>query len=260
METNNHNAQEIALKLSKPKPVVVLPKLEDLYGDIELASLVSKHNELNKLLNAQPKASWIRQHPLAKKKVNGVEVPIDYLPVERVEYLLTTIYTKWRKEIKSVQVIANSIVVTLRLWVLDPVTGEWDWQEGVGGAPIRVNKGAAATDFGQVQSSAVQTGAPAAESYALKDAAEGFGKIFGKDLNRKDEINYEQMQEHKFSDVKKDLPEELIAVIEFAEDTAKLTQIYNANKEFHTNPEFMKILSARKKEIKNQQLNGGPTA
>ena len=237
----------------------ILPKLEDLYGDVELAS---KHNDLNKLLNAQPKKDWIRQHPLAKKTiiVNGQkqDVPVEFLPVERVEYLLTTIYTKWRKEVKAVQVVANSIVVTIRLWVLDPVTGEWDWQEGVGAAPIRVNKGAKATDFGEVQSSAVQTGAPAAESYALKDAAEGFGKIFGKDLNRKDEINYEPMQENKFSSTKHELPEELIAVIEFAEDTAKLSELYNTNKEFHSNPEFMKLLTKRKAEIK-AEANGGVT-
>jgi len=232
--------------------VRVLPKLEDLYGDVELAS---KHNDLNKLLNSLPKAEWIKIHPIAKD--------VKYLPIERVEYLLTTIYTKWRKEIKSVQVVANSIVITLRLWVLDPVTGEWDWQEGVGAAPIRVNKGAKATDFGEVQSSAVQTGAPAAESYALKDAAEGFGKIFGKDLNRKDEINYEPMQESKFNkkaDDKPEIPEELKAVIDFAEDNAKLNQIYQTNKEFHSNPEFMKILSARKAEIKKEQLNGSPVA
>ena len=32
---------------------------------------------------------------------------------------------------------------------------------------------------------------PAAESYALKDAAEKIGTIFGGDLNRKDEINFQ---------------------------------------------------------------------
>jgi hypothetical protein len=31
--------------------------------------------------------------------------------------------------------------------------------------------------------------APAAESYALKDAAEKLGRIFGKDINRKDTID-----------------------------------------------------------------------
>ena len=38
-------------------------------------------------------------------------------------------------------------------------------------------------------------GAPAAESYAVKDAAEKIGKLFGKDLNRKDNINYDNLKD-----------------------------------------------------------------
>lgn len=231
--------------------VRVLPKLEELYGDIELAS---KFNDLNKLLNAPPKAEWIKIHPMTNTK---------YIPIERVEYLLTTIYLKWKKKIKSVQMIANSVVVTVRLYVLDPVTGDWDWQEGVGAAPIKTKKGAAATDFSQVLDSAVQTGAPAAESYALKDAAEGFGKIFGKDLNRKDEINYQDMQDSKFKDngaKVTEVPEELVDVIEFTDTIEKLTEIYNKNAEFHSIPSFMRILSARKAEIKKLQTNGSTVA
>ncbi len=220
-----------------------LPKLEDLYGDIELPS---KFNDFNKLLNAAPKAEWV--------KVNSNANDTKYLPIERVEYLLTALYTKWRLKVKSVMLIANSVVVTVRLFVLDPITGEWDWQDGVGASPIQTNKGASAADFTQVKSAAVQMAAPAAESYAFKDAAEKFGKIFGKDLNRKDEINYQPMQDSKFAgNVKLEIPQELRDVIEFTDETAKLTEIYNANKEFHANPEFMRILNKRKQEIKSEQ-------
>jgi hypothetical protein len=34
---------------------------------------------------------------------------------------------------------------------------------------------------------------PAAESYAVKDAAEKIGRIFGKDLNRKDLLTYDSI-------------------------------------------------------------------
>ena len=43
--------------------------------------------------------------------------------------------------------------------------------------------------------------APAAESYAIKDAAEKLGKIFGKDLNRKDVIGYESLLKSGISKV-----------------------------------------------------------
>jgi hypothetical protein len=36
----------------------------------------------------------------------------------------------------------------------------------------------------------VQKAAPAAETYAVKDAAEKFGKIFGRDVSRKGSMNY----------------------------------------------------------------------
>jgi len=47
---------------------------------------------------------------------------------------------------------------------------------------------AAASDMTKIKSNAVQIGLPAAESYAIKDAAEKIGPLFGKDLNRRDAI------------------------------------------------------------------------
>lgn len=155
-----------------------LPQINDLYDDVEQAA---KKNDLNILLNQPPKPEWIKKNQFANNT--------NYLPIEKVEYLLTAIYQKWRAEIKEVLVIANSVTVTVRLHVQDPVTMEWDWQDGIGASPIQTEKGASATDFTKVNTSAVQMAAPAAESYAIKDAAEKFGKIFGKDLNRKDVVD-----------------------------------------------------------------------
>ena len=155
-----------------------LPVLANLYKDVEEAA---KNNDLNILLNQPPKPEWVKQNKFAGNT--------NYIPIEKVEYLLTSIYQKWRVEIKNLTVIANSVVITIRLHIQDPITGDWDWQDGVGAAPIQTEKGAAATDFTKVNTSAVQMAAPAAESYAIKDAAEKLGKIFGKDINRKDVID-----------------------------------------------------------------------
>lgn len=155
-----------------------LPVLADLYKDVELAA---KNNELNILLNQPPAEKWIKQNKFANNT--------NYIPIEKVEYLLTSIYQKWKVEIKETVVIANSVVVTVRLHVKDPISGEWDWQDGIGAGVIQTASGAAATDFSKVNTSAVQMAAPAAESYAIKDAAEKLGKIFGKDINRKDVID-----------------------------------------------------------------------
>ncbi len=155
-----------------------LPALKDLYeGKVELA----KENDLNILLNQEPKKQWVRSHPIAA----GVK----YIPIEVVEYLLTSIFIHWSVEIKNIQVIANSSVVTIRLHYRHP-NGDMRWQDGIGACPIQTAKDAPATDFTQVKSDAVMKSVPAAESYAVKDAAEKLGKIFGKDLNRKDAFGY----------------------------------------------------------------------
>jgi hypothetical protein len=223
-----------------------LPQLEELYSDVELAG---KHNDLNKLLNCQPKQEWIKQNKFANNS--------NYMPVAIVEYLLTSIFIKWRIEVKEIAVMANSVVATVRLHVLDPITGEWDWQDGVGASPIQTAKGASATDFSQVNTSAVQMAAPAAETYAFKDAAEKFGRLFGKDLNRNEMVNYSDMLFSKLQKQDKaDIPDELIAVIEEA-DKENLANIYKNNPDLHSNPEFMKLLNARKTEL-NASRNNQP--
>lgn len=165
------------------KKVNKFPTLEDLYSD---KAIINKQNQLNIILNAEPKKEWIKTHPFVKN--------LNYLPIERVEYLLTMIFTKWRVEIKEVKILANSIVTTVRVHVQDPITGEWEYQDGVGAMPIQISKDAgSAIAFEKMNSTAIQIGSPASESFAIKDACEKFGRIFGKDLNRKDSVNYDRL-------------------------------------------------------------------
>lgn len=172
----------------------VLPKIEDLYADKEQMSAL---NDLNKILNAEPHPSWLQPHPIAKKKIeteNGkMEVPCVYVTVQRMEWLLTNIFIVWNLEILTVQLIANSVCVTVRLHYLNPVTNEKCFSDGVGAAPIQTDSAAGAVEFQRMKSNAIQIGAPAAESFAFKDAAEKLGKIFGKDLNRSDKVFYDNI-------------------------------------------------------------------
>jgi hypothetical protein len=171
-----------------------LPALKELYSDTELKVV---QNELNVLLNNPPAKSWIKDHPYAKKDViidgKKVKVPLKYIAIERIEWLLTKIFIRWHVEIKTVQIIANAVSVTVRLYYQDVVTKEMLWQDGVGAMALQVDSGAGAIEFDKIKSSAVMIAAPAAETYAVKDAAEKIGKIFGKDLNRKDEIGYDNL-------------------------------------------------------------------
>jgi hypothetical protein len=156
-----------------------LPTMQDLITDTE-DSL--KQNALTVLLNQNPPTQWLVTHPMIRD--------YKYIPIERVEYLLTRIFGNWNVEIRGTQILANSVVVTVRIHVNNPINGEPMWQDGIGAAPIQTDKGAGATDWNAVKTDGVQKAAPSAESYAIKDAAEKFGKIFGRDVSRKTTMDY----------------------------------------------------------------------
>lgn len=206
------------------KTKVKLPTLKSLYdGDLELKG---EQNKLNIILNQPPKKEWIRGHPFATKEViiegKKIKVPIEYIPIEKIEYLLTRLFIKWRVEVKALQTIANSCVVTVRLHYQNIENQEWSWQDGIGAAPIQTEKDAGAMQWDKVRSDAVMKSAPAAESYAVKDAAEKIGKIFGKDLNRKDAVMYDSLAgtipEEKVSTVQIMIADELVRTSSLPED------------------------------------------
>ena len=194
-----------------------LPTLKEVYnGDIEK---IRKNNDLNILLNAKPKEDWVKDHPFAKveDEINGVKVqrPVKFITIERVEYLLTAIFGRWRTEIREVKLIANSIQVTVRLYYWNIAYNDWDFQDGVGAVPIQIDskKGQGAIDFQNMKSNAIQLGAPAAESFAIKDAAHKIGKIFGKELNRRDDIDYQSNLSRKF-ETKRDIQRKISELLE----------------------------------------------
>jgi hypothetical protein len=199
-----------------------LPSISELYGDQNL-EIVRKKNDLNVLLNQKPKKEWLMKHPFATKdgfdeKGKKVKVPIDYLSIQRVEWLLTTVFMNWSVEVKKVQLIANSIAVTIRLHYQDPITKDWHGQDGVGAAPLQTDKDAGAADWNAIKSNAVMIGLPAAKTFAVKDAAEQIGKLFGKDMNRFDDIAYSNLVE-QFGSKEQD---EILAKIKTFESLDKL--------------------------------------
>jgi len=171
----------VAKKADKTK----LPSIAEIYNN-DTMPVIMKDSLFQVLVNQEPKEDWILIHPITKDK---------YIPIERIEWLLTNIFLNWKVEIKTVQLMANSVVVTVRLHYYNHASKEWTYQDGVGAAPLQTDKGAGAIEFDKIKSSAVQIGAPAAESYAVKDAAEKIGKLFGKDLNRKQFIVFDSLED-----------------------------------------------------------------
>lgn len=170
------------------KELTKLPTLEELNQDVAIAF---KQDQFNLLLNQQPPASWIKQHPTIKtKNERGEYVPLSFLPIEKVEFLLTKIFQLWYPEVLNIQQLFNSVAVTVRLHYKHPMTGEWMHLDGVGACGVQTDKGASASDLNSIKQAAVMMALPAAKSYAIKDAADHLGKLFGKDLNRHDVLAF----------------------------------------------------------------------
>ncbi len=155
---------------------------KDLVRVIDESRIIEVKNKetLRGVLNQKPPEQWVQKHPMNSS--------VSYLPIDKVEVLLDSLFQDWKIEIKSVNQLAQSICAIVRLHYRDPVTGEWTYHDGVGAVPLRTDKGKPASDLSAIKSDAVATGAPAAVSFAIKDAADHIGKIFGRDLNRKDAV------------------------------------------------------------------------
>lgn len=169
-------------KLPKKKEPVKLPSLNDLFN--ENVKMVGKYEALNVLLNADPPTKWIKEHP----HIPGWK----YLPIEKVEYLLSKIFKRSKIQVRKTGMLLNAVEVTVRVKYLDPISGEWLAQDGVGACELQTQAktGALKPDMSNINRGAVSMALPIAKSLAVKDATDHIGKIFGRDLNRKDVIPF----------------------------------------------------------------------
>lgn len=156
-----------------------LPTIGELTGDIELAF---KNDQLNLLLNQEPPAKWIKEHPFIKGH--------KYIPIDKVELMLKRIFKRYRIEITGQGIAFNGVWVTVRLHYQNPIDGAWDYHDGIGAMQLQTKAGTSPSDLININNGAVSMAFPIAKTLAIKDAADMFGKVFGADLNRKDTLNY----------------------------------------------------------------------
>lgn len=161
-----------------------LPALKDLHLDPVLAF---KNDELKRFLNHPAKSEWLSPGP------PGSPAGWKDLPIDKVELLLDIIFQKWKVEVLDIKFIVNSIVTTIRLHYLDPITQEWMFHDGIGAKDIQMDQGSAPNDVSKIKKGGVMMAAPASKTYAIKDAADHLGELFGRSLNRKNVAQFSSM-------------------------------------------------------------------
>lgn len=158
----------------------LLPKINDIYTDVDV---IKKQDALMVLMNQAPKDEWVKVHPF----INGYK----YIPIERIEFLLKTIFKQYRIEVLREGQSFNGVYVVVRVHYLHPLTNTWEFHDGIGASQLQTKSGSSPADLQNINNGALSMAYPMAKTLAIKDATDHFGKLFGSDLNRKDVISYE---------------------------------------------------------------------
>lgn len=226
---------------------------------------LQKNAEILKFLNKHPRKEWIKQHPFAKN--------VDYLPVGKVEMLLDIVFGHWNYEVVDYKLVANSLCVHIRLTVVNPMTNITIIRDGLGAVPlelqadeyekdssgkfvldengkkvVKVPGARNSIDFERLSRMAVMKNLPAAKSFALKDAADTLGNLFGRSLNRKEKEEFVNM----YDSPKFDKFDELVRQkIDSFTDGDDLLEWAGSQSQLHMDKDFEDYVNKKRIELQN---------
>jgi hypothetical protein len=157
-----------------------LPTIQELHEENALVSY--KNDQLNLLLNQEPKKEWVKEHPFVKGH--------KYIPIDKVEFMLRKIFKKYSIEITGQGTSFNGVWVTVRVHYFHPTEATMMYHDGIGAVQLQTAKGTSPADLANINNGALSMAYPIAKTLAIKDACDHFGKLFGCDLNRKDTMAF----------------------------------------------------------------------
>ena len=208
-------------------------KLDDLYNDS--LEVTEKYDQLNQLLNSPPKKEWIQINKYANNS--------NYIPIGTIENLLKKIFQRFHVEILREGQMFNAVYCTIRLHYWHPIDKDYRYTDGIGGMEIQTKKDCSPADLSSINKGAVMMALPAAKSYAIKDAAELLGVIFGKDLNRKDIAYFgNTISDDELKDIRENL--------DLCTDEDVLNKFFKGLPEdLKKNPDIIELFKSKKQEL-----------
>lgn len=229
-----------------------LPTVADLAKDV---SELAKNDSLLVLLNQDPPTEWIKKHPFINVKIgeqNGREVkaPLEYIPIDKQRFIAKRIFGGYNRHIISTQVMFQSVVVVVRIEVKNPITGEQISVDGIGAVGVQTDAGFSASDLTKIKQDAVMKAAPAAASYAEKNAWDQLGRLFGGEI-QKDTVQFSadtSMYGAAVYDAEqfKEFEEPFKEALSNAKTIDDLRKIWENSPEFHANAEIKKLFTSAK--------------
>jgi hypothetical protein len=216
-----------------------LPTIAQLYEDnLEVAF---KNDQFNQLLNLQPKADWIKENKYAGNS--------KYIPIGVVETLLQKLFKKVKIEVLREGVMFNAISVTVRVHYWDGISNEWNFHDGVGAAQLQTKQGSSPADLANINNNAVMMALPMAKSYAIKDACEHIGRLFGRDLNRKDYMEFESDKSMSVDNV--NISKEIARISKHISESKTMQELEEV-KDYCEKYDLLEMYYAKKEELKGK--------
>lgn len=223
-----------------------LPTIADLYE--ENLELAFRNDQFNRLMNEQPKPSWIKENPYANNA--------KYIPIGIIETMLQKIFKRYRIEVLREGTMFNAVYVTVRVHYWNGISNTWDYHDGIGAVQLQTKKGSSPAQMENINNQAVMMALPMAKSYAIKDATDHLGKLFGRDLNRKDTMAFEADQSMSRTQAKgvagtldKDLADTWWQTISDCRTEAELLAFKKQNKPTH--PDILKMIDTRMAQLQS---------
>ena len=186
---------------------------EDIIKLSDYNDIVANFEKVSSMLNKQPSKKHIKQNAMADNT--------QYIPISIIEKTLDESFAGlWSTRNCKIYQMLNSVVCELELEVV--MNGVKITRIGVGAVPIQLKKGEVEIAPHTINIMGLQKNVPAAKSFALSNAAQSLGEIFGRNLNRKEtdiEYIYGTEQTEKYEP----LAEECIELLKSSKIAAKET-------------------------------------
>lgn len=163
-------------------------QLEITEDDKKTSVIISEDVQQNRLrcesflktINRKPRESFIKKNIYANNS--------KYQGISHIETQLDKMFMGlWEtRHIGGAQIVGgHSVIYDIEIRFFHPVLQQWINRCGSGACELEKGTN------GQVKPKALEKGVPSAKTMAFKNAAKSIGKMFGRDLNRVIEDDYE---------------------------------------------------------------------